>query len=97
MSTGFPKKYPGRSQKEHPITGDLAKIKIEKEHRELIERIVIGLFLDMQDKPLTEVMLSCYITGANHALMAERERADTKTRETAHLEPVAEQGRGNWY
>jgi hypothetical protein len=61
--------FPRRSylkNRAQPITGRLDSIKLTDEQADLVGRIVAGLFLDMQDKPLSDVLAACYITGLNH-------------------------------
>jgi hypothetical protein len=68
----FPRKHSARGASQ-PITGELARIRLEADQAALVENIVIGLFLDMQDKPLTDILTACYLTGANHAICAQHQ------------------------
>lgn len=69
MRNAFPTKFAPR-RSEQPIRGDLSSVIVDDEQRHLINRITVGLFLDLQNKPLADILAACYITGANHAIGA---------------------------
>lgn len=71
----FPRRSSVRGAKQ-PITGPLSSIRMGDEHKELVGRIVAGLFLDMQDEPLSEILIACYVTGMENALSAVKEQSD---------------------
>ncbi len=63
----FPSKFAPRGSSQ-PIRGKLDRIKMTTEQRELIDRIVVGLFIDLQNEPLADILTACYVTGLNHGV-----------------------------
>lgn len=72
MRNSFPSRYAPRGVAK-PITGPLDSIALSDEQHETVERLVIGLFLDMQNQPLARILMACYISGFQHALAATDE------------------------
>ena len=70
---GFPKKHAGRSGLPQPITGTLSKVRLSSEQEELSRQICNGLFLDMQDKPLSDVLVACFLTGMSMVIEAHKD------------------------
>ena len=69
MRNSFPSKYAPKGSIA-PITGALDSVRLSEEHLDLIERIAIGLFLDMQNQPLAKILMACYLTGMQHGVAA---------------------------
>ena len=74
-AVAFPSKFAPRGSVP-PITGNLDSIKLDDEQRQLIDRITVGIFIDMQNKPLADIFAACYISGVNHAHGAACEDKD---------------------
>ena len=70
----FPRKYAQRGAQQ-PIQGRLSSMKLEQDHKDLIDRITIGLFLDMQNKPLADILAACYMSGVQHAMSVLKEQS----------------------
>ena len=68
----FPYKFSARGAPQ-PISGKLEKIILPHDQAILINRMVVGIFIDMQDRPLADIMAACYISGAQHAIAIQRE------------------------
>lgn len=73
MRNSFPTKYAPRG-KEQPIRGKLDSVKLTDDHRELVCRITMGLFLDMQNRPLADILAACYVSGMHHAIASLTEK-----------------------
>jgi len=72
----FPSKFAPRGV-EKPITGPLDKVTLTPDQRQLIDRITVGLFLDMQNEPLADIFSACYISGMNHGMSVMKEGSDS--------------------
>ena len=63
----FPRKHAQRGASQ-PICGKLSEARLPEGSKDLIDRITIGVFLDMQNQPLADILAACYLTGVNHAI-----------------------------
>ena len=71
----FPSKFAPRGA-EKPITGPLESVRLSDDQKHLIDRITVGLFLDMQNKPLADIFAACYISGLNHGMSIATKDSD---------------------